>query len=71
MGDMVPINDVLKSNMLGGELIGNPWGGTYVVPVSLTSLESSALKPECSLPRTRLGGGLVVREGKLARVVVP
>jgi hypothetical protein len=42
-----------------------------VVPVSLTSLESSALESECSLPRARLGGGLVVSKRKLARVVVP
>jgi hypothetical protein len=42
-----------------------------VVPVSLTSLESSALESECSLPRASLGGGLVVGKRKLARVVVP
>jgi hypothetical protein len=42
-----------------------------VVPVSLTSLESSALESECSLPRARFGGGLVVGKRKLARVVVP
>jgi hypothetical protein len=42
-----------------------------VVPVSLTSLESSALESECSLPRTRLARGLVVSKRKLTRVVVP
>jgi hypothetical protein len=42
-----------------------------VVPVSLTSLESSALESECSLPCASLGGGLVVGKGKLASVVVP
>lgn len=49
-----------------------------VVPVSLTSLESSALESECSLPRASLGGlggglvgGLVGGKRKLARVVVP
>jgi hypothetical protein len=42
-----------------------------VVPVSLTSLESSALESECSLPRASLGGGLIVGKGKLAGVVVP
>jgi hypothetical protein len=42
-----------------------------VVPVSLTSLESSALEAEGAFPRTSLGGGLVVRKGKLSAVVVP
>jgi hypothetical protein len=42
-----------------------------VVPVSLTSLESSALESECPFPCASLGGGLVVAKGKLARVVVP
>jgi hypothetical protein len=44
-----------------------------VVPVSLTSLESSALESECALPCTTLGGGLVLVLGKrkLSRVVIP
>lgn len=42
-----------------------------VVPVSLTSLESSALEAEGALPRASLGGGLVVGKGKLPGVVVP
>jgi hypothetical protein len=70
VGDMVPINYVLRSNPLGNSFMGRA-GKTYVVPVSLTSLECSALKSECSLPRASLGGGLVVGKRKLARVVVP
>jgi hypothetical protein len=42
-----------------------------VVPVSLTSLKSSALEAEGALPRTSLAGVLVVGEGKLSGVVVP
>lgn len=42
-----------------------------VVPVSLTSLEGSALEAEGAFPRTSLGGGFVVGKGKLSAVVVP
>jgi hypothetical protein len=70
MGDVVPINDVLKKNGSDSSLIRSV-ENTYVVPVSLTSLESSALKSECSLPRPSLGGGLVVSKRKLTRVIVP
>lgn len=70
MGDVVPINDVLRTNTLESSLIGSV-ENTYVVPVSLTSLESSALESEGSLPRASLGGRLVVSKRKLASVVVP
>jgi hypothetical protein len=42
-----------------------------VVPVSLSRLESGTLESECSLPRTRLGGSLILGKGKLTSVVVP
>lgn len=42
-----------------------------VIPVSLSRLECSALKSECSLPRTGFRGSLVLGKRKLARVVVP
>jgi hypothetical protein len=42
-----------------------------VVPISLTSLKSSALEAEGALPRTSLAGVLVVGKGKLSSVVVP
>jgi len=42
-----------------------------VVPVSLTSLESSALEAEGTLPCPSFGGGLVVGKGKLSAVIVP
>jgi hypothetical protein len=42
-----------------------------VVPVSLTSLESSAREAEGAFPRTSLAGVLVVGKGKLSVVVVP
>lgn len=44
---------------------------TYVVPVSLTLLEHRPLELECSLPRTRLAGVLILRKRKLASVVIP
>ena len=66
---MVSIDDVLLSNLLEQRI--KEAVITYVVPVSLTSLESSALKSEGTLPCASLGGGLVVGKGKLASVVVP
>lgn len=42
---------------------------TYVVPVSLTLLESGALEAESALPRAGLGG--ILGERELAVVAVP
>jgi len=42
-----------------------------VVPVSLAGFESRSLESECTLPRTGLGGSLVLGERKLPGVVVP
>jgi len=42
-----------------------------VVPVSLTSLESSTLELEGALPGAGLGGSLILSKGKLSRVVIP
>lgn len=50
-------------------MLGIGGGMTYVVPVSLTLLQSGALEPERTLPSSRLGG--VFGERELAGVVVP
>jgi len=42
-----------------------------VIPVSLSRLECGALESECTLPRTGLGGSLVLSKRKLTGVVVP
>jgi hypothetical protein len=42
-----------------------------VVPVSLASLNGGGLEAEGALPRTGLGGSLVLGKGELAGVVVP
>jgi len=42
-----------------------------VVPVALSRLESCTLEAECTFPRTRLGGVLVLGKRKLAGVIVP
>jgi hypothetical protein len=42
-----------------------------VVPVSLSRLKCGPLEPERPFPRTGFGRSLVLREGKLAGIVVP
>lgn len=42
-----------------------------VVPVSLTGLEGRVLEAEGALPRSGLGGSLVLGERKLAVIAVP
>jgi len=72
------IEDVQNTSCcgLGGGRLGRVMGyvvaiDDVVVPVSLSGLECGALEPEFAFPRTRLGGSLILREGKLASVVVP
>lgn len=72
------IEDV--QNAAGGGLGGRGLSGIVgnmvaindvVVPVSLSRLESCALKSEGSLECTRFGGRLVLGERKLTGIVVP
>jgi hypothetical protein len=42
-----------------------------VIPISLTGLECGTLESECTLPRTGLGGSLILGKRKLAGVVIP
>jgi hypothetical protein len=42
-----------------------------VIPISLTWLECGTLESECTLPRTGLGGSLILGQRKLAGVVIP
>lgn len=72
------IEDV--QNTAGGGLGGGGLGwvvgdvvtiNDIVIPVTLTSLEGGALESEGTLPRARLGGGLVLGKRKLTSIVIP